>query len=274
MTFSRIRYIAGAMVLAAVALGCLSYYSTEPVATTVASHYIKKQRPPAKSVKTTEPAPEMIPAKPTGKRIETENTEVSKEIRNQILSGEARLESAKNRAQIRIDREIQALERAVPSLRSDQEQRVREALELNMPKITEKDGTLITTIRSPEPSLRNPEMEKVFATLDTDQQQAVNGLLEKRQRTEDEAKAIRSYAQAIETLPDLSEDKKNALHNYYLELAGQAIPTREDQQQRLAAFLSPDEIEILSDTYPVDNIRNIINSTTITDYDIRKYVND
>lgn len=180
MSNSRYRCIAGAMVLAALAFGCLSYYySNEPFATTVASSGTKKQRPTAKSVETSEPAPEPIPANRPRKPIDAEIAKVPKEILNLMLSTEARVEREKNRAQLRVDREIQSLKRAATTLRPDQEQRIREALELNMPKITEKNGTLVTTIRGPEPSLENHGMKKAFETLDPDQQQAVEGIIRK-----------------------------------------------------------------------------------------------
>jgi len=198
---------------------------------------ISKDTPPAPAKRWRDPiAPKAIPLS---------------DIKNLplIVSPGSRAEAAQKRAQLRVDRELQSLKQWVPSLRADQEQRVREALEKDMPQIKEMGNALVTTLNGREPSLENPSMKELYDNvLDPDQKQSMDALLDGRKRTHDEAEATRGYTRALESLPDLTEDQKNALHDYYLGQAGQPTPTREQQQQALASFLTPDDIEILGDT--------------------------
>ena len=100
-------------------------------------------------------------------------------------------------------------------------------------------------------TLENPKIKEIVSTtLDADQLKSYNEMMEGRKRSRDEASATRGYSQALSRIPDLREDQKAALHNYYQNHSGKEAPTREQQREELSSILSPDEIENLGDTHP------------------------
>ncbi len=164
----------------------------------------------------------------------------------------------------RIDRDILALKKAIPSLTAEQESRIRAALEAALPKISragEGAGIQITG-GSGASSIDSPQIKDLLAgLLDPAQLQSYNELLDARKRSQDEALATSRYSRALGLLPDLTEDQKTALHSYYMNHSGQPAPSPDQQREELAKFLKPDEIETLGDSQPQNMPQEMIFSS-------------
>lgn len=194
---------------------------------------------------------EALPEKPAVKTFKANSMEdLPPEAR---AAFDAVMAQHRKAAEAAIEREISSLKRSIPNLTPDQEKKIRELLSKNLPgNDAGENGAGIMRLVSGGNTLDSPETAKAISEiLDDNQKTSFDALVKNRADSRAEANATRAYGQAINKLPDLDNTKKEALHDYFSRHTADATPpTREQQKQELASFLSPDEVDALGDTHP------------------------